>query len=208
MSLTAAFDLDGTLADYSGELARRMNKIRAESEHEYPPDHFDNKRSWPDFVEERRSLITSVEEFWTSLPVLPDGLAILKVLESMSVRVFILSKGPRSKPEAWSGKHKWATKHFPHLPLNVVSGKAEFDADILVDDYPAYIADWLAKHPNGLAIAPARPWNRELDGAPNVLRVTMPADESILREAIAHVRLKTPPRVSDLTVGALERILG
>lgn len=192
MSLTAAFDLDGTLADYSGELARRMNLIRAESEHEYPPEYFDNKRTWPDFVEARRSLITGVEEFWTSLPVLADGAAILKVLESMSVRVFILSKGPRTKPEAWSGKHKWSAKHFPHLPLNIVHGKSHFDADILVDDHPPYVANWLAKRPKGLAIVPARPWNRELDGAPNVLRVTMPTDEAILREAIANVLLRVP----------------
>lgn len=196
MSLTAAFDLDGTLADYSGELSRRMNKIRAESEHEYQPDYFDNKRTWPEFVEERRSLITGMEEFWTSLPILEDGLAVLRVLESMSVKVFILSKGPRTKPEAWSGKNKWATKHFPHLTLNVVSSKGEFDADILVDDYPAYIAEWLAKHRNGLAIAPARPWNRELDGAPNVLRVTMPADEAILREAISRIRFRVSPESS------------
>ena len=49
------------------------------------------------------------------------------------------------------------------------------------------------KHRNGLAIAPARPWNRELDGAPNVLRVTMPADEAILRGAITDVLLRVPP---------------
>lgn len=208
MSITVAFDLDGTLADYSGELARRMNLIRAESEPEFLPEYFDNKRIWPDFVEARRSLITEREEFWTSLPVLSDGLAILKLLESMSARIFILSKGPRTKPEAWSGKHKWVAEHFPNLPLNIVSGKSRFDADILVDDYPPYVTDWLAKHPNGLAVVPARPWNREVEGAPNVLRVTMPADEAILREVVANVRLKIPPRVADLTSGALERILG
>jgi len=82
----------------------------------------------------------------------------------------ILTKGPRSKPLAWSEKVQCIQEHFGEdVPIDIVGkDKAGTYGRILVDDYPKYMLGWLDHRPRGLGIMPAQPCNQGFEH-PNVI---------------------------------------
>lgn len=178
-----AFDLDGTLADYSGELSRQMNWIREpNTEPVYTADSFGGQRH-PEWFENRRTLITSKVEFWQNLALLSDGMQIFDIAtKEIGFTPHILTQGPSRKSEAWEGKHRWCLEHFPGVDLTVTRNKGLFYARVLVDDWPEYVFAWLEHRPRGLAIVPARSWNKDIKAHPNIIRVSMPTDQDLVKE--------------------------
>lgn len=64
----ARIDLDGTVADYEGEMSRRMAMLKSPDE----PD-FDGYWDVPPHIEARRKLIKTQPGFWRELPRLERG---------------------------------------------------------------------------------------------------------------------------------------
>ena len=167
-SKVALFDLDGTLADYAGQLAEDFNKIRHPSEPEYSRNDFGQHNAEPDWMYQRRSFITERGEWWASLPLWPPGFSVLSAAQFVGFRIMVLTQGPGKKPEAWSGKIEWCKKHMPGVDVTITRDKSLVYGRVLVDDWPDYVTGWLANRPRGLVVMPQHPWNESFSH-PNVL---------------------------------------
>ena len=165
----ALFDLDGTLADYAGQLAIEFNKIKHPTEPIYTADNFGQHERNPDFFEARRAEITSHGEFWEKLQPLADGFKIFRMCEKIGFRPMVLTQGPATKPEAWSHKVIWCQKHLPGVDITITRDKGLVYGRVLVDDWPEYALRWLEHRPRGLVVMPGRTWNATVSH-PNIFR--------------------------------------
>ena len=161
----ALFDMDGTLADYDGQLLKDLKKIA--SEHEPEP------RLYTDvpYLEARRHVITSQAGWFLNLPKLQLGWDILQIAKEIGYSISILTKGPASKNLAWSEKVEWCNRHLSDYIDGVIIAhdKGLVYGAVLVDDWPDYIERWLQHRPRGLVIMPASE-NNVGYSHPNVLR--------------------------------------
>lgn len=181
----ALVDLDGTLADFDGEMTRRMRRLQAPSEEPYAS--VGNVDGAP-YVEERKLLIKSQPGFWRGLPELPLGFEILSMLRELKFTIHILSKAPRKLLAALTEKAEWCALHVPDLPVMLTQDKGLHYGKTLVDDWPPYVTRWLKWRRRGLVVMPAQPWNADFKH-PNVIRYAgLRGDQAMLRERLAAVR--------------------
>ena len=159
MPKTALFDMDGTLFDHDGQVRKDMIPLASPDEnieelldsastHELIKTH--------PHLAARFDLIRRQPGWWENLPVLPLGWHIFHVSTEIGFCNHILTKGPISKPLAWSEKVKCIHKHFGEdQPIDIVGkDKSSTYGRVLVDDYPDYVLGWLQHRPRGLAILP------------------------------------------------------
>lgn len=165
--IVALFDLDGTLADYDGQLRRDLQHIAGPDD---PPIDW-LKYGMPEYLDRRRRVITSQPGWFANLPKHEPGFQLLELAEAIGFEVHILTKGPRGNRAAWSEKVQWCDVHVPGRPIHVVSDKSLSYGRVLVDDWPQYFLPWLAWRPRGLVVAPAHPWNEGVDHT-NLIRFT------------------------------------
>ncbi len=154
----ALFDMDGTLADYSGEMLRGLQKLASPGE---PPPvlAWDDANS-PAWLEARMRLIKSQVGWWRNLPPLVLGFDVLGVARTIGFDVHVLTKGPRTTPSAWSEKLEWCQIHLGDTTqVTITLDKSLTYGRVLVDDYPAYMDAWLRHRPRGVGIMPAASYN-------------------------------------------------
>lgn len=151
----ALFDLDGTLADYDGQLLKDLQRIA--SEHEPPPMLYEGIS----YIEARRHVITSQVGWFLNLPKLKLGWDVLEVVREIGYTISILTKGPARKHTAWSEKVEWCNRHLADYieGVTIAHDKGMVYGAVLVDDWPEYIERWLAHRPRGLVIMPASKHN-------------------------------------------------
>ena len=181
----ALVDLDGTLADFDGEMTRRMRRLQAPCEEPYVS--VGNVDGAP-YVEERKLLIKSQPGFWRGLAKLSLGFEILDVLRELRFTTHVLSKAPREPKSAYTEKAEWCAIHVPDLPVMLTQDKGLHYGKVLVDDWTPYITRWLKWRKRGLVVVPAQPWNADFKH-PNAIRYTgSREDQATLRERLAEVR--------------------
>lgn len=162
----ALIDMDGTIADYTGQFIYDLKSISAESEIELI-DSFGTdlgKLCSIDIFEKRRHIITSQNGWWRNLDPIEENLNFAHHIYEMGFEIHILTKGPRSKPFAWSEKVEWINRHCnPRFPskMNIVTDKSLFYGKILFDDHVPYVKDWLQNRPRGMAILPLDDSNKD-----------------------------------------------
>lgn len=163
----ALFDLDDTLADYSGQLLKDLQLIA--SEHEPPPVLYADIH----YLEARRHMITSQVGWWLRLKKLQLGWDILEVAKEIGYSISVLTKGPKSKHAAWSEKLEWCNRYLSDYidGVTITHDKGLVYGAVLVDDWPDYIDKWLEHRPRGLVIMPAHELNAVFSH-PNVVRYT------------------------------------
>ena len=169
-SKVALFDLDGTLADYNGQLLKDLKKIA--SPQEPPIDNIkDIYSNIGGYIEARRHMITSQVGWWLNLKKFQLGFDILKLCKDIGFDNVVLTKGPSSKYSAWSEKVEWCNKNIKEYikGVTITNDKGLVYGWILVDDFPEYIKAWLKHRPRGLVIMPAHPYNEDYKH-PNVIR--------------------------------------
>lgn len=174
-NLIALLDMDGTVADYEGQLSKDLSKLASPSEPSF--DIWGDKRH-PEYIRARMELIKCRGEWWENLPVLPIGMKIVSFLKEYGFSVHILTQGPKSNPEAWSHKARWVMKNLPETPITITRDKGLVYGRILVDDWPEYIERWLKWRPRGQVIMPAQKWNLNFSHQ-NVLRYDGTNDEEL-----------------------------
>lgn len=151
----ALIDMDGTLCDYDKAMKRDLDKIRGPHDPEFR--HGDDL---PDWMEARRTLVSSIPGFWSGLDKLELGFEILRCLQNHDYEIHVLSKGPRKKSIAWKEKHEWCLEHLPpSVRICLTEDKSISYGKVLVDDWPEYYLPWLKARPRGVVIVPAQPWN-------------------------------------------------
>ena len=161
----ALFDLDGTLADYDGQLLRDLQRLA--SEYEPPPVLYADIP----YLEARRHVITSQIGWWLKLEKFRLGWEILEVAKEIGYSISVLTKGPATKYAAWSEKLEWCNRHLADYMdgVTITHDKGLVYGTILVDDWPGYIEKWLEHRPRGLVIMPAHDHNKDYSHA-NVIR--------------------------------------
>ena len=154
----ALFDLDGALCDYDLALKESLEKLKSPSE--ITSDY--GRDNEPDYLTQRRKIITSAESWWENLPKFNLGFDVLNIAKSLDYRIMILTQGPSSNPNAWSGKMKWVHKNLgKNVDVTMTRDKSLVYGKILVDDYLPYIEGWLGHRKRGHVIMPAQRWNED-----------------------------------------------
>lgn len=141
----ALFDMDGTLVDYDGQLLRSLEAIR--SPHEPHPDELYDEM--PEWMEQRRQMITSQVGWWKRLPIFGLGWEVLEACKSIGFSISVLTKGPSRKCQAWAEKVEWCNEHLKGYidGVTITQDKGLVYGRVLVDDYPEYIERWLRWRP-------------------------------------------------------------
>ena len=155
----ALVDLDGTLCDCAGAIAKALAEVRGPEEDPRIEDSADP----PAHIIARRRIIMSAPGFWRDLNPLPLGFEILDVLAEVGFQPHILTKGPANQSLGWMEKFDWCRRHVPKLPVIMAEEKGLVFGRVLVDDWPPYIARWLCWQPSGLVIVPAQSWNLDVE---------------------------------------------
>ena len=157
--LIALVDLDGTLCDCAGAIAKALAEMRGPEEDPRVEDSADP----PAHIIARRRMIMSAPGFWRDLNPLPLGFEILDVLAEVGFQPHVLTKGPANQSLGWMEKFDWCRRYVPKLPVIMAEEKGLVFGRVLVDDWPAYIARWLCWQPRGLVIVPAQSWNADVE---------------------------------------------
>lgn len=147
----ALFDLDGTLADYDGQLLKDLNLIK--SEFEPPPVLHQNI----EYIEARRHMITSQVGWFLKLEKFQLGWDVLELAKKIGYSISILTKGPSTKHIAWSEKVEWCNRYLADYieGVTIAHEKGMVYGALLVDDWPSYVESWLKHRPRGLVVMPA-----------------------------------------------------
>lgn len=163
----ALFDMDDSLFDYNGQLKKDLQKIA--SPNEPPIGNLDHGNTG--YLEARRHMITSQVGWFRNLPRFQLGWDILEMVTKIGYKRIICTKGPNSKPAAWTEKLLCCQEQLGELMDGIIitSDKGLIYGRVLVDDFPDYIEGWLKYRPRGLVIMPAHPKNASFTH-PNVIR--------------------------------------
>lgn len=153
----ALLDLDGTVADYDHGMRTEMRKLQSQNEPDY--QHRGPEGEELPYLEARRKLIQRQAGFWRNLQCIQAGFDVVNVLESVGFQIHVLTKGPKSTPNAWSEKVEWCNAYLPGRAVTISGDKSLVYGRVLVDDWPAYFESWLKVRPRGLVICVAQPWN-------------------------------------------------
>ncbi len=157
----ALVDLDGTIADYDGEMKKEQAALRSPSEPPSYDRYLDEKE--PEYIERRRKLIQQRPGFWRNLPRHPLGFHIDEDLRKVGFILHVLTKGPANSSGAWGEKLEWCKEHLPDAAVTITQDKSLVYGRVLIDDYPPYFTGWLKNRPRGLVICVAHPWNERYD---------------------------------------------
>jgi 5'(3')-deoxyribonucleotidase len=175
----ALVDIDGTLADYDGQMLSDLERMRSPCESAITDLRAEEKHP---HMAERMRLIRTRQGWWRNLPPIKSGLAVAKMMYDMGFCVHILTKGPRSATGAWTEKVEWSDDFVPFAKPMIVQDKSLVYGKVLFDDYPVYAEAWLKERKRGLCIMPDRPWNQGFEH-PNLVRYY-----GLGTESIDHVR--------------------
>lgn len=163
------FDLDNSLADYTGGLNDALHKLMSEEEIASFKDLWEEYDEKP-FIRARIRLIKSQPGFWLNLLPILKGFAILKTAKDIGFNIHILTKGPKKLPAAWQEKVLWAQKYLGQdADIHITSDKGMVYGKFLYDDFPDYMLRWLKNRPRGLGIMPVTNENKSFTH-PNVIK--------------------------------------
>lgn len=186
MKQLALIDLDNTLANYAGAMRQWLELLQSPSDLPLPADLHDGIP----YLDARMDLIKCYPGFWEDLAPIPLGFAVLEEIRSAGFRLNVLSRGPRTKPNAWTEKMRWCLRHVPDAKVTLTTEEKSGNyGRILFDDWPRYFEPWLDKRPRGQVIMLDHPWNQQVTH-PRVTRIKSYADLTILRELLPEVHAR------------------
>ena len=157
-SKIALVDLDGTVADYDAAMERDLTPLRAPEE--TGPVIIRGKVNWPDYFKARVDLVRNRSGWWRNLGRLDDGFRVVDMMRRIGFEIHVLTKGPKTSPNAWTEKVQWCHENMPDDLVTISSDKSMVYGRVLMDDWPPYVAAWLEARPRALVIMPDRIWNQ------------------------------------------------
>lgn len=148
----ALFDMDGSLADFDHRMREELLKIKSDYE---PDPGYIFWHGLPKHIFPRMELIWSQPGWWLSLPPIEMGINAFNYAEEKGFECHIVTKGPRGCTIAWKEKVEWCQRYLGHsVPIHITSNKGMIRGDILYDDYPKFVLEWLTATPEGVALVP------------------------------------------------------
>ena len=135
-------DLDGVMADFDGHYERHFGVRPA---------------SWPEPDGDKWKLISSVPNFYRTLPLMPNARDLFQFTDELGKRISpVLAKGhgtafltgcPASIDASKNQKIEWTAEHFPDVMTVCCRSRDKFlhglPGDILIDDYLRYSERWI-----------------------------------------------------------------
>lgn len=159
MENIALFDMDSTLCDYDKAIIEDYNKIKAPNDPDYDLEIIDKTP----YLKERINLIRREPGWWKKLDKLKLGYDLLGLAKELGFQINILTKSPRSSPNAWTEKIEWLKlnlSNYNDVHITISEDKGIVYGKVLIDDYPEYILRWLENRKRGLVIMPATNSNK------------------------------------------------
>lgn len=158
-------DMDGIIVDMLGSWLRTYEVITGE--HVSVSDI----KNWNvgSFVKHPHVLNSIIETpgFFRSLPSISGAVNYLsKLLKNEKFEVVILTQPPRKADYAISEKMRWIQDFFPGFDLTSIvfaHKKYLIRGDVLFDDRPSHLSEWLKENPNGLTATINYPYNDGCD---------------------------------------------
>jgi len=148
------FDLDGSLADYEGQLMADLRRMHSHWEPPLPESPFEaEKLPW---LKARMELIKAQPGWWANLPVMDAGKRVLELARTIGFDCSVLTKGPRRHALAWKEKLEWSFQNLGEIEVTITFNKSNTYGKFLYDDYPEFCYGWLANRPRGLVIMPVK----------------------------------------------------
>ncbi len=97
---------------------------------------------------------------------------------------------PMDSPHWEYERRKWLNKHFEVPGFRVISTSAKHQVigDVLIDDKPANLYNWLKRHPTGFGILWDHPYNRDAEMRQNMLRTRSWEDVFALLDLLTLVK--------------------
>ena len=132
-------DMDGVLADFFGEWAKLMNV-----------NHFSDINKQHD-INDALQKIRDTDDFWLSLPVLPQAKELLMLIKKVKGKYKICTSPLADDPNSEKHKRTWVEKNlafFPPEEVIVTHNKPKWakqedgTPNILIDDYGVNINNW------------------------------------------------------------------
>ena len=171
----ALVDMDGTIADYDTGMRVGLEALRSPEE-TGPVVIHGSKADMPEHYRARVKMVRNQAGWWKHLLILPDGFQIVEMLKNIGFEIHVLTKGPKSSPNAFTEKICWCKRHMPGVPVTLTENKGLVYGRVLVDDWPSYVEAWLKFRLRGLVVMPDRPWNQGFEH-PNVVRARLYPDD-------------------------------
>jgi hypothetical protein len=177
-SKVCLFDMDETLADFTGPLRERL--LETLGPNEKMPD---NLWDMPDHMYLRTQAIKRTPGFWKNLPKKEWGWQVLEISREVGFTPVILTKRPTTGNLAVYEKLEWLDKYLPGVIVNVVDDKRLIYGRVFVDDYWPFMQVWLENRPRGLGVV-----NYTSDLHPNLVSILDGEDEVRRRLVEAYQR--------------------
>ncbi len=148
------FDLDGSLADFDGQLMADLARL-------YSPEEpkIDDLRSagHVPHMDARMRLIKSQPGWWKALPPIENGMKVWALALKLGFNCKVLTKGPRSHSLAWKEKLDWAYEHLgKDVEVTITFDKSQVYGKFLYDDFMDYNLAWLQHRKHGLVVMPVK----------------------------------------------------
>lgn len=105
----ALWDLDGSLADYVGQLVKDLEAMRGPGDPIITAENIWSKDHLP-HIRARMNAIKRQRGWWRNLPVIEIGMRVFREAERIGYHNVVLTKAPARLPDAWSEKYEWSMK--------------------------------------------------------------------------------------------------
>lgn len=164
------WDMDGSLFNHDEAVLRELDKLASPGEEPIVDLHAADKEP---HLKARIDLIRMQPGFWRNLRPINAGFALYLKAAQIGFTNQILTKGPATKPNAWTEKFECCRHHFgPDINVHICccqdppdktetygGGKGLVYGYFLYDDFPDYMAAWLKYRPRGWGFMPVTPHN-------------------------------------------------
>lgn len=184
-----AFDLDGVLADFFEKFVAIYNSRFHYTRAPLYLHHITEYKFHDCLpVEVADEIIKIFHEpgFFLNLNPLPGAIETVNKILSLGHVIEICTAPPSNYcPRAVMEKWEWIHQFFPALTdcITVTKNKFYLNTDMLVDDYPANLEKWCARHPKGLGYLIDAPWNQNFKDLPvNCIRGSLVDVPLVIRE--------------------------
>ena len=166
---TALFDMDGTLVNWDGAMARDMEAMLGPNE-ELPvvPGAYSGVFAYDwdacektPHLKARMDAIKRQPGWWRNLKWLDRGREMVTIAQFCNYKLHILTKGPKKIPGAWAEKLDWRNTELPQAKITITEEKHRFRGSVLFEDWIPYIGPWLDRNRDGLVVIVDQPWNRD-----------------------------------------------
>ena len=162
-------DTDGVKADFLKHALQVVNRITGKH---FTPDSFPSWDIFDTIGKEHEAACYeefNKEGFCAGFDVYPGAIEGVQLVQEIA-DVYVVTSPTHSSPFWMWERTQWLKKHFGISHKNVIhcSAKRLVRGDVLVDDKPDHIADWIEVNPEGMGLLWDQPYNRTLPPGVNV----------------------------------------